>query len=155
MLTLAAPTLRHFCTLEVEVSPPRLFGTGRFAERRMIPILGGRVTGPEIEGTILPGGADWQDVGTDGLAELTAHYAFETDDGALVEIHNSGFRHAPPEVLKRMAAGEKVDPSLYYMRTTATLQTSDARYAHINRLMFVGTGARNASGVQIDLYAVG
>lgn len=154
MLELAAPRLRPFCTLEVEVAPPRLFGTGRFAERRSIPILGGRVSGPEITGTILPGGADWQDVSTDGLASLTAHYAFETDDGALVEIHNSGFRHAPTEVMQRLAAGEKVDPSLYYMRTTATLQTGDPRYAHINRLMFVGTGARNASGVQIDLYAI-
>ena len=30
-------------------------------------------------------------------------------------------RYGPPEVLRRIAAGEDVDPSLYYMRTTPAL----------------------------------
>jgi len=33
------------------------------------------------------------------LAELDIRYAMETDDGAVIEIVNYGFRHGPKEVL--------------------------------------------------------
>ena len=127
MLELKPPVLRPFCTLEVEVGPIRPFGMGRFGERRIIPILGGRVTGPDISGTILGIGADWQIVMHDGVADLDARYAFETDDGAIIEMVNQGYRHGPPEVIKRLAAGEAVPPESYYMRTMARLETGHAR----------------------------
>lgn len=40
----------------------------------------------------------------DGLAELDTRYAMETDDGALIEIVNYGYRHGPAEVIERLAA---------------------------------------------------
>jgi hypothetical protein len=55
----------------------------------------------------------------DGTAELVARYAFQTDDGAVIEINNTGFRHGSPEVIAALARGEEVDPSAYYMRTQA------------------------------------
>ena len=148
-----APRLRPFCTLEVEVGTPRNIGQGRFGQRRIVPILGGRVTGKVVSGTILSGGADWQTVG-DGLTEMSARYAFETADGALIEIIDSGFRHGPAEVMKRMAAGERVSPADYYMRSSARLETGHSEYAWLNRMIFVGTGGRNGPGVQIDLHVV-
>ena len=154
MLELAPPLLRLFCTLEVQVGPPRSFGQGPFGQRRILPILGGRVTGPQISATILPGGADWQSIAADGLTELAAHYAFETDDGAFIEMSDSGFRRGPSEVMQRLAAGEAVPPSAYYMRSSARLRTGHAAYAWLNGMVFVGTGGRNPPGVQIDLYAV-
>ena len=132
----------------------RVIGPGRFSLRRAIPILGGTVSG-EISGTILPGGSDWQQASADGLAELDARYMFETPEGALVEVRNYGFRHSSPEVVKRIAAGEEVPPGDYYMRTAARLETGHPAHAWINRVMFVGTGAKVGARVQIDLYAVG
>ncbi len=40
----------------------------------------------------------------DGLAELDTRYAMETDDGALIEIVNYGYRHGPAAVIERLAA---------------------------------------------------
>ena len=154
MLEIRAPALRHFCTLEVEISPPMSVGSGRPGQRRIIPITGGRVSGPGISGRVIGVGADWQTVRPDGVADLSARYAFETDDGALIEILNEGYRHAPNEVNRRIAAGESVSPEAYYMRTTARLETGHPDYAWVNRTIFVGTGAKTATGVQIDLYAV-
>lgn len=151
---LAIPLLRRFCTLEVDVGPMRPIGTGPFGLRRMVPILGGAVTGPDISGKILAGGADWQTVGAEGVSEFRAQYVFETATGALVEVIDAGFRHGPAEVMKRLAAGENVPPADYYMRSTTRMITGDPALGWINRTLFVSTGARRASSVQIDVFAV-
>lgn len=153
MIDLQAPVLRPFCVLEVEVGPVLSVGAGRFGQRRIIPIIGGRVSGT-VSGTIISGGADWQTVAHDGVAHLSARYAFETGDGAIIEIVNEGYRHAPDDVNRRIAAGESVSPDAYYMRTTARLETGHAAYNWVNRMVFVGTGAKTPAGVQIDLYAI-
>ena len=151
-MSLPAPKLRPFCELEVALGPPRELGDGRFGGRRIIPIVGGTVTG-EVSGRILNLGADWQTVRGD-FADLDTRYAFETDDGALVEIVNKGYRHGPPDVVAALARGEDVAPDAYYMRTTARLETGDVRYAWVNRMVFVGVGGRLASAVRMALYAV-
>ncbi len=153
ILDLPAPVLRPFCTLEVEVGTPRNLGDGRFGQRRIVPIVGGRVSGQSISGTIVSGGADWQTVGN-GMTEMNARYAFETSDGALVEIIDTGYRHGPAEVMKQLASGQLVPPGEYYMRSSARLETGHPDYAWLNRMIFVGTGARNGPTVQIDLYLV-
>lgn len=152
---LTPPTLTHFCDLEVALDPIRELGQGRAGARRIIPIVGGTAEGPGISGRILDLGADWQTIFYDGVAELDARYAIETDDGATIEVVNHGYRHGPAEVIERLRRGEDVDPGEYYMRTTARLETGDPRYAWVNRVVFVGTGARLAAAVRIELYRVG
>ena len=153
-MDLPVPTLQHVCTLMVELAPVRSMGPGRAGQRRIIPIIGGTVTGPELSGRILNLGADWQTIFTDGLAELDTRYAMETDDGATIEIVNYGYRHGPREVIEAIGRGEKVDSGSYYMRTHARIDTGDARYDWVNRTLFVGTGARSAGSVRIDLFAL-
>ena len=154
-MRLPRPALDHVCTLTVALDPIREMGSGRAGARRIIPIVGGTVTGPRLCGRILNVGADWQTIFADGLAELDTRYAMETDDGATIEIVNYGYRHGPKEVLEAVARGETVDPASYYMRTHARLETGDARYDWVNRTLFVGVGARNQASVQVDLYAIG
>ena len=149
-----APVLEFACTLQVELAPIREMGSGRFGQRRIILITGGTVTGPRLNGTILNLGADWQTIQSDGAAHLDTRYAFETDDGALIEIINTGTRHGPPDVIAKLGRGEEVDPASYYMRTVARLETGDLRYAWVNNTLFVGTGRRLPDAVRVDLFAV-
>ena len=151
---LPAPTLEHICDLTVEVARPLNLGHGRAGQRRVVPIVGGRVEGPRLNGKILNLGGDWLTVYDDGLADLAARYMIETDDGALVEIRDEGFRHGPAEVMQRLAAGEDVAPEAYYMRSAARLESGDPRYAWVNRTLFVGHSARIAGKIVISLYAV-
>lgn len=148
-----APRLEKFINLSVALGPLRELGQGRGGKRRIIPIIGGTVSG-ELTGQILNIGADWQTVHSPELAHLDARYAFETDDGAVIEIHNCGFRHTTPEIGQKLATGQDVDPADYYFRTTATLETGDDRYAWVNTRVFVGTGCRQSDRVLIDLYTV-
>jgi len=139
---------------EITLAPAQELGEAPHGRRRIIPITGGRVSGERLAGRVLPGGADWQVVRTDGVAELDARYTIETGDGALVYVSNRGVRHGPAEVIRRLAAGEAVDPALYYMRTTPWFETGDERYAWLNRIVSVGTGERRADSVKLDFFEV-
>jgi hypothetical protein len=148
------PELLFVCALDVELSPIREMGIGRAGTRRIVPIVGGSVSGPKLNGRILDVGADWQTIFSNGLAELDTRYAMETDDGAVIEIRNYGFRHGPNEVIEAIARGEDVSPDAYYMRTHARLETGDPRYDWVNKTLFVGTGARKKTTVQMRLFAI-
>ena len=153
-MDLPTPRLEHVCTLMVDLDQISELGQGRGGQRRIIPIIGGTVTGEVLSGRILNVGADWQTIFSNGMAELDTRYAMETRDGAIIEIINYGYRHGPKEVIAAIGRGEQVDPDSYYMRTHARLETGDPRYAWVNKTLFVGIGARNASSVQVELYAL-
>lgn len=138
----------------ITLASPQELGDAPHGRRRIIPITGGRVEGARLQGTVLPGGADWQVVRSDGVADLDARYTVETDDGALIYVKNRGLRHGPPEVLAQLAHGEDVDPARYYMRTHPMFETGDARYAWLNRIVCVGTGARRAASVELEIFEV-
>lgn len=153
-MSLPAPRLVHAFDMVVRLDPILEMGPGRAGRRRIVPIVGGTVEGERIRGEILDLGADWQTIFADGLAELDTRYALRTHDGALIEIVNYGLRHGLPEVMARVAAGEDVDPSQYYMRTHCRLETGDARYGWVNRALFVGTGGRRAASVVISMFEI-
>jgi hypothetical protein len=148
------PVLEPVCTLQVELGPIREMGQGRGGLRRLVPIIGGTVEGPLLNGRIIDLGADWQTVFSDGLAELDTRYAMQTHDGATIDIRNFGYRHGPAEVMQAVARGEQVSSDAYYMRTQARLETGDSRYDWVNRTLFVGSGSRHAGAVTVALFAV-
>jgi len=138
----------------VDLGPPIELGTAPRGKRRIIPIVGGTVTGERLSGRILDLGADWQTVFAGGSAELDTRYSVQTSDGATIDIRNFGFRHGPPEVIAALARGELVDKAQYYMRTHPRFETGDARYAWLNRTIFVGTGERRATSVLMTIFEV-
>ena len=103
-----APDLEYVCELRVQLDPPLTVGQTPRGLRRIIPIIGGTVDGPNLKGTIYDGGADWQFIRKDGVAELEAHYQFKTDDGVIIYIKNEALRVATPEVAARIAKGSGV-----------------------------------------------
>lgn len=147
-------TLRALLKAEISLAPAQELGDGPQGRRRIIPITGGRFAGERLSGRVLPGGADWQLVRADGVADLDARYTLETGDGALIYVRNRGYRRGPKEVLEQLAAGKDVDPSRYYMRTTPWFETGDPRYTWLNGMVCVATGARRAAAVDLDVYEV-
>ena len=139
---------------EITLAPPQELGETPLGRRRIIPITGGSFRGDRLAGRVLPGGADWQLIRADGVAELDARYTLETEDRALIYVRNFGYRHGAAEVIQRLAAGEPVDPSLYYMRTTPRFETGAERYKWLNRVVCVATGARRAAAVELEVFEV-
>lgn len=146
--------LRPLLKAEIALAPAQELGETPLGRRRIIPIVGGRFEGERLSGKVLPGGADWQVVRPDGVAQLEARYTLETSDGALIYVRNDGLRHGPPEILRRLAAGEPVDPAHYYMRATPRFETGDPRYDWLNRIVCVATGARLAAAVELEVFEI-
>jgi hypothetical protein len=147
--------LRHLCDLRVELGEPIELGDDALrGRRRIIPIIGGTVSGERLCGQVLNGGADWQTVFTDGTAELESRYMIRTHDDVVIDVRNYGYRHGPATVLAALARGESVDPGSYYMRTQPRFETGDRRYQWLNRMIAVGTGAREAAAVVLTFYEV-
>jgi hypothetical protein len=140
--------------IQAELAEMLPLGETPYGERRIINILGGRVDGARLSGRILPGGADWQIIRSDGVADLDARYTIETEAGARILVASEGLRHGPPEVMARLAQGEVVDPSLYYFRTVMRFETADPAVAWLNRILALGCGAREPRAVRLDVYEV-
>src|SRR5215469_3484119 len=110
MSDLAAPRLEHVADLDIELAEAMEVGETGAGERRVIPIIGGTVKGPLLNGRIRPAGADFQIIRPNGVAELHACYVIEPDGGELISVENRGIRHGPPELIARLRRGEEVDP---------------------------------------------
>lgn len=146
--------LRHVFDATIELAEVQELGTTPAGNRRIIPIVGGRFAGERLRGRVLPGGADWQVVRPDGVAELEALYTLETDGGALIYVRNVGYRHGPAEVLARLARGEDVPQDAYYFRTTPTFEAAAPELDWLNRTVFVAGGGRRARAVELQVYEV-
>ena len=149
------PGLEFAFEVRAQVADPLVVGELPSGTRRIIDILGGTVEGPGISGEIRPGGADWQMIRReDGFTDVDARYTIETDTGSIIYVTNIGIRHAPPEVMARLNAGETVDQSDIYFRTVPKFETGDPELEWLMRSIFICTGERYPNGVIIRFFRV-
>jgi Protein of unknown function (DUF3237) len=154
MTTSSDPKLDFIFAANVTVDMPLDLGDIGKGGRRIVAITGGDFQGPQLRGTVVPGGADWQVLRTDGVAELEARYTLRTDDGALIYVRNLALRHGPPDVIAALAAGQPVDPARYYFRGATFFETSEARYGWLTRTIVVCAGERQPAAVKLRFYQV-
>ena len=150
---------RYVFTITVLIGSVTSAGEIGTGVRRIIPILGGEVRGPGLDGESISGkvcafGADFQIIRPDELIELEAKYAFATDDGAIVYVENRGIRFGPAELMQKLKRGEPVEPALIYFRTTPRFETGHANYRWLMQHIFVGSAARHADRVVVDVHMV-
>ena len=149
------PDLEFVYEANGRLGAPVSIGPTPDGTRRIIPIFeGGRVEGPQIRGALLGHAADWQLTRPDGVTVADAIYALRTDDGVVIQIHNRGLRHGPPEVIQRLAAGDPVDPSEYYFRTVPEFIAPAGKYDWLNRSIFLCAGARYESSIKLWVWRV-
>jgi hypothetical protein len=150
----ATPQLEHICDAQVSVGAPLDVGDVGKGGRRIVPITGGTFAGPLLCATVLPGGADWQVLRSDGVAELEARYTLATEEGALIYVRNHGLRHGPAEVTAALAAGRAVAPDAYYFRGATFFETAAGHYAWLTKHIIVCSGHREPSTVKLRFYKV-
>ena len=154
MTSLLKPELKFFADLTVQVDKPQEVGPTVHGQRRVIPILGGEVKGEGWTARVLRGGADFQMIVSQSLAELDARYVLETDAGDLIFVQNRAVRTAAPEVMARLIRGELVDPQQVYFRCTPQFETASKSLAWISERLFIGTGARQPDRVVMRFFEV-
>jgi Protein of unknown function (DUF3237) len=145
---------KYVFTINANIGPVTSAGEIGSGVRRIIPITGGEVKGEGITGKVCPFGADFQIIRPNELIELEARYAFETDDGAVVYVENKGLRFGPIDLLQKLKRGESVDPKPIYFRTVPKFETGSAKYRWLMENLFIGSAARHADRVVIDVHQV-
>jgi hypothetical protein len=149
------PGLEFVYEAEGNLGAPVPIGDTVDGTRRIIPIFeGGRVEGPLIKGRLLGSASDFQLTRHDGVTVADALYALETDDGVVIQIRNRGLRHGPPDIMRRLAASEDVDPAEYYFRTVPEFIAPKGRYDWMNRSIFICSGARYMAGIKLWVWRV-
>ena len=156
-MTLATPILEPGAGLTVFGATPieagSVTGLNSHGRRRIIPITGGKVTG-KINGTVLPGGADFQIVVSDTCADLDARYLLQLDSGEHVFVMNRALRRGSVEDIAKLVRGEPVDPQAIYFRCVPTFEVSSPALAWLTENVFVGTGARFPDRVEMRFFRV-
>jgi hypothetical protein len=161
-MTLPVPTLEHIADLTVFVAAPieagAVTGLNSRGKRRIIPITGGTLTGPRLQGRVLPGGADFQIVVSDTCADLDARYLIALDGpehaGQHIFMQNHALRRGSAADIAKLVRGEPVDPAAIYFRCVPTFEVSSAALQWLTDSIFVGTGARFPDRVEISLFRV-
>ena len=152
---MSSPRTQLLFTLEISLHPVHDLGGTPLGKRRIVPVSGGRFEGPRLRGEVLPDvGGDWLLQRADGTFQSDVRLALRTDDGALISLTYRGIRHAPPAASERIARGEEVAPSEYYLRTAAFLETGSPEHRWVNDVIAVGIGRRLPERVIYELHEV-
>lgn len=122
----APPKTELVMEITADIAPPVNLGKGPLGERAIVAILSGTFTGNNIQGTLLPGGADRQQIRQDGYKLLHATYELKTDDGVVISITN---RVLTPLTRK---PGEKAFSQI-------ELIAPEGKYDWINKNVYIGT----------------
>ena len=124
------PQLEFAFQLKVTLGEAYSAGETQHGQRTIIPITGGTFEGPNIKGTIINGGADYQ-LGNKTLnrTELEAIYCIKTDDGVVIHVRNRGIIHSGKD-----AQG---NPSFYFKAAPQFEAPADSKYAWLNNSLFL------------------
>lgn len=150
-----APRLRFAFEALVDVAPSEHVGHGEGDVLDFTPITGGTVEGPRLSGTIVPGGGDWAVRRGPCLWQLDARYLIRAADDALIDVVNRGFyRTTTAEAMARAEAGEDLDPSEVYFRTSPVFRTDAPQHRWLAETVFVGLARDEAGRIRIRFYEV-
>lgn len=144
----------YLFTIRVTVDSLQDIGQVPLGTRHIDMLGAGSFEGPKLKGEVLPGGMDEKTIRSDGAMNPNVRLVLRTDDGVLIYMHYTGVRHGSAEVMARIAAGEVVDPSEYYLRNTPYFETASEKYGWLNRIVAVGVGRRMPDHAAYDVFQI-
>jgi len=125
-----APSLTLLWEAVIDVGEGQELGVGPTGPRRMVPILGGTFRGgpdyPDLQGQVLPGGADRQVRRLDGARELDALYEMRAQDGSIMTVRNRVLIDQPAEGTR-------------YAVSHLVVTAPEGRWAWLNKRVILGT----------------
>ena len=123
------PQLEFALQLKVTLGETFAINNTQHGRRTVIPITGGTFEGPNIKGTIIGGGADYQLANADGRTELEAIYCIKTDDGVYIHVRNRGI------ICNSKDANG--NPSFYFRCAPQFEAPADSKYGWLNNSLFL------------------
>jgi hypothetical protein len=146
---------RHLFTIGITIHPMLDLGQTPAGGRRIFPVSGGHFRGERLSGEVSPMiGSDLLLTRADGTFQQDVRLLLVAADGALILMTYRGVRRASQSVDERLALGETVDASEYYLRTTPYFETAAPAHAWLNSIVAVAKGGRCKSGVEYEVFEI-
>lgn len=145
----------HLCSYSVKLkAPPEIIGPVPEGIRINFYIEGGLVSGPRLQGRVLPVGADCFLLRPDGMGVLDVRTVIETHDGALIDVTYPGLGDLGTDGYEKFVRGEL--PRVVALRTSPRMRSAHSNYQWVNRAFCVGLGEVDLerSIVRYDVHAV-
>lgn len=152
-MTLLEPRLEYAFEIRVDCDPSLHIGRGADEVLEYTPITGGQVSGPGLEATVLPGGADWS-VTRGDTCQVDAHYVVMARDGSAIDVRNRGYYRAAPDVVARAERGEPVGEEEAYFRTAPVFQTDAPAHRWLAANQFIGLARDEDRQICIRIFKV-
>lgn len=150
------PKLEYAFQIEIQLTKRYRYGPTTWGlERGFVGVLGGTVSGPRFNGKVIPHtGGDWPTIKADHTVRFDARYLIEADDGAIIELRNTGLRNGSAEVLQRLQNYEPVSPDEYYMALTPSFDAPEGPHGWLSRTVFIGKADRREDHSVFTYWAV-
>jgi Protein of unknown function (DUF3237) len=121
--------------MRLVAKPPTVIGVGPAGTRVTSEVASIEVTGDRLRGRMEGIAGDWVLIGPEGTGTIDVRETLRTDDGAAIYVQYQG----------RADLSHGVQPGTTYY-VAPRFETSDERYAWLNRVQAVGKGTVNEDG---------
>jgi hypothetical protein len=148
------PEFEYLMTYRADLEEPVDIGTVPSGTRQIFDVKGGSFEGPRLKGRLLPSGADWLLIGTDGVGRLDVRGTLETEDGAHIYLQYFGVLVLSDEVLRALTQGGETQYGDTYFMTQPRFETGDPRYSWLNSVVAVAQGRVLRSAVEYRVHQV-
>ena len=144
----------HLFSYRAGIAPPQVIGPAPLDVRFNFGLTGGEVWGPKLTGKVLPGGADFATLRSDGVVLVDVRGTLESNDGALIDITYQGVLDLGPDGHANFLAGKM--PAELKVRAAPRFRTAHPAYQWLNRLQCYSIGEADLAKLEIgyDVYAL-
>jgi hypothetical protein len=139
-MTLTSPdilTLTHLGDVDIRFSHMHVVATP-LGTRAIAVVGGGTITGPGIQGEVLPGGGDWALLDNAGVARLDISVMFRTASGSVILATSPGRITFADDAVARLLGGETLRGDEFTGIVTPYFETGDDDVAWLNHTIAVG-----------------
>ncbi len=136
------PVLTQVFRLKAVTGHELDFGNVAGGRRCVVPLVGGTFTGPELSGSLLPGGSvSWQIALPDRTTRAETRFTLQTDRGALLYVRSTGVGRG--------------DPSAQLVHGATRIETAEPDLDWLNNGVFVTVAGPTAVSLLYETYLVG
>lgn len=136
MSTIDALPVEFLFQMDLDLGPKQVLPHGPHGTRVYAQVVGGRVEGPRLSGSVAPG-ADWVTVRADGTAQLDVRLVITADDGSVIFMQYQGILGADGKP-----------------RTAPLFQAAAEQHQWLNNVQGIGIGTSRPDGVIYEVYAL-
>jgi hypothetical protein len=148
------PELEFVAAVTLHLNPPQFVGETPEGVRVNFYVKHGTAIGPKVNGTVFPSSSDHMMIRPDGVGVINVRAVVCVDDGALLEITETGYVDFGEDGY-RNALAKSLPTQSSFVVTTRVL-TAHAKYRWLNRVHCVSQGRTHLEDLVVshDVFAV-